>query len=162
MPLHFARAIEPATFVQAEHGRDAGWAWLTQLMFDDTDNLPPFEATYGVFGSFDRMIRDQAARITPRAASTTWMLVERCPGRVAVLEDLTERDARTRARRTNGDETEWEGRVVDLMDPRIPVAETRDQYLVRIETLATALQMLAAGTEWEYAAAVCGLRFEAP
>jgi hypothetical protein len=138
-----------------------GHRWL-QLMFDPTENLPPFEATYGVFGNFDRMIRDQAARITPRAASTTWMLVERCPGKVAVLEDLTERDARTRALRTNGDETDWEARVVDLMDPRIPAAETRDQYLVRIETLATALQMLAAGAEWQYAGAVCGLRFDAP
>ena len=131
-------------------------------MSDSTDNLPPFEATYGVFGSFDRMIRDQAARIAPRAASTTWMLVERCRGRVAVLEDLTERDARSRARRTNGDETGWEARVVDLLDPRIPRAETRDQYLVRIETLATALQMLAAGADWAHAGAVCGLRFSAP
>jgi hypothetical protein len=48
------------------------------------------------------------------------------------------------------------------MDPRIPVAETRNQYLVRIETLATALQMLAAGCDWEVAGAVCGLGFEAP
>jgi hypothetical protein len=135
---------------------------LEQLMFDSRDNLPPSEATYGVFESFDRMIRDQAARITPRSASTTWMLVERCPGKVAVLEDLTEREARTRARRTNDDETGWEARVVDLVDPRIPAAETRDQYLVRIETLATALQMLAAGSDWEYATAVCGLRFLAP
>jgi hypothetical protein len=131
-------------------------------MFDPTDDQLPLEATYGVFGGFDRMIRAQAARVGPRVASTTWMLVERCPGKVAVREDMTERDARAHAQRTNRDETSWDARIVDLMDPRIPVAETRNQYLVRIETLATALQMLAAGCDWEVAGAVCGLGFEAP
>lgn len=132
-------------------------------MFDPTDDHGSAETTSGLPGRFERAFDVPSVRIRPRlAAATTWMLVERCPGRVAVREDLTERCARTDGRRTNADETAWEARVVDLMDPRIPTAEPRDRYLVRLETLATALQMLAAGAPWEHAGAVCGLRFDAP